>query len=84
VEALAAVTTGARTVLGLPPAGTAPGAAADLVLVPDTDLGDVLAGAVDARVVVSGGRVLADTRVARALDLPTTVPSMPEPLTEVR
>jgi cytosine/creatinine deaminase len=74
LEALAAVTTGARTVLGLPTAGTAPGAAADLVLVPDGQLGDLLAGAADARVVVSGGRVLADTRVARALDLPTRVP----------
>jgi cytosine deaminase len=86
LEALAAVTTGARTVLGLPAAGTAPGAVADLVLVPDGDLGDVVAGAVDARVVVSGGRVLADTRVARALDLPTRVPAVrPEaaPLTEV-
>jgi cytosine deaminase len=80
-EALAAVTSGARTVLGLPAAGPAPGAAADLVLVPDGDLGDVLAGAEDVRVVVSGGRVLADTRVARALDLPT-LPA--RPLTEVR
>lgn len=86
LEALAAVTTGARTVLGLPPAGTAPGAAADLVLVPDTDLGDVLAGAEDARVVVAGGRVLADTRVARALDLPTSTAAeaaVPTPLLEV-
>jgi cytosine/creatinine deaminase len=86
LEALAAVTTGARTVLGLPAAGTAPGAAADLVLVPDGELGDLVAGAVDARVVVSGGRVLADTRVARALDLPTRAPAVrPEaaPLTEV-
>jgi cytosine deaminase len=58
-------------VLGLPPAGTAPGDVADLLLVPDTDLGDVLAGADDARVVVSGGRVVADTRVGRSLDLPT-------------
>jgi cytosine deaminase len=84
VEALAAVTTGARTVLGLPAAGTAPGAAADLVLVPDVDLGDVLAGAVDARVVVSGGRVIADTRIARALDLPDVPDLAPQPLTEVR
>jgi cytosine/creatinine deaminase len=86
VEALAAVTTGARTVLGLPAAGTAPGAAADLVLVPDVDLGDVLAGAVDARVVVSGGRVVADTRVAHALDLPTRAVRGPDlqPLTEAR
>jgi cytosine deaminase len=79
-EALAAVTTGARTVLGLPPAGTAPGNAADLLLVPDTDLGDVLAGADDARVVVSGGRVVADTRVSRSLDLPVPRPPIPGPL----
>ncbi|HLU57087.1 MAG TPA: amidohydrolase family protein [Pseudonocardia sp.] len=86
LEALAAVTTGARTVLGLPPAGTAPGAVADLVLVPDVDLGDVLAGAVGARVVVSAGRVVADTRVARALDLPNpaTPDLAPQPLTDVR
>lgn len=85
VEALAAVTTGARTVLGLPavldagPARTAePGAtpvAADLVLVPDVDLGDVLAGAVDARVVLHGGRVLADSRTSRTLAL--SIPAHP-------
>jgi cytosine deaminase len=69
-EALAAVTTGARTVLGLPPAGTAVGEHADLVLVPDGDLGDLLAGAEDARIVIANGRVLADTRVARTIDLP--------------
>lgn len=86
VEALAAVTTGARTVLGLPAvldagpgrvaaSGTLdPGTpvAADLVLVPDVDLGDVLAGAVDARVVLHAGRVLADSRVSRTLALPTS------------
>ena len=69
-EALTAVTDGARTVLGLPRAGTAPGDVADLMLVPDTDLGDVLAGAEEARVVLVGGRVVADTRVARTVDLP--------------
>ncbi|WP_433283740.1 amidohydrolase family protein [Pseudonocardia sp. CA-142604] len=79
-EALAAVTTAARTVLGLPQAGTAPGDVADLLLVPDTDLGDVLAGADDARVVVSGGRVVADTRVSRSLDLPVLRPAIPGPL----
>jgi cytosine deaminase len=87
LEALAAVTTGARTVLGLPTAGTAPDAAAELVLVPDGGLCDVLAGAVDARIVVSGGRVLADTRVARALDLPTRAPAVPapaQPISEMR
>ncbi|MCO1660395.1 amidohydrolase family protein [Pseudonocardia sp. S2-4] len=68
-EALAAVTSGARAVMGLPPAGTAPGERADLMLVPDVDPGDVLAGATDARIVLHGGRVVADTRTARALDL---------------
>ena len=70
-EALAAVTDGARTVLGLPRAGTAPGDVADLAARARTpDLGDVLAGAEDARVVLVGGRVVADTRVARTVDLP--------------
>jgi cytosine/creatinine deaminase len=77
-EALSAVTTGSRTVLGLPRAGTVPGDAADLVLVPDGDLGDLLAGGEDARIVVSGGRVLADTRVARTVDLPSQV-ALPSP-----
>ena len=51
-QALHAVTTGARAVLGLPRAGVAPGDVADLLLVPDVDLGDVLAGAEDARIVL--------------------------------
>lgn len=64
-EALAAVTTGARTVLGLPPVGIAAGRTADLVLVPDTDLGDVVAGWADNRVVVHAGRVVAVTGTRR-------------------
>jgi cytosine deaminase len=56
-------------VLGLPQAGVAPGDVADLILVPDVDLGDVLAGAEDARIVLSGGRVVADTRVQRSLEV---------------
>ncbi|MEU2199956.1 amidohydrolase family protein [Isoptericola sp. NPDC019482] len=68
-EALDAVTTTPRTVLGMPPAGLALGDRADLVLVPDVPLGDVLAGAEPARVVVAGGRVVADTRVRRDLAL---------------
>jgi cytosine deaminase len=78
-EALAAVTSGARTVLGLPPAGTAPGDVADLMLVPDCDLGDLLAGAEDARIVLSGGRVVADTRIHRTLDLPPEIDDEPGP-----
>jgi cytosine deaminase len=68
-EALAAVTDGPRTVLGLPPVGAAPGCAADLMLVPDGPLLDVLAGATTARVVLHGGRVVADTRVTSTVDL---------------
>lgn len=68
-DALAAVTSGARTVLGLPPAGHGIGDVANLVLVPDAPLGDVLAGADDARIVLHGGRVVADTRVQRSVDL---------------
>ncbi len=70
-EALAAVTAGARDVLGLPRVGTEAGCVADLILVPDTDLGDVLAGRVDARIVVHAGRIVSDTRVARSMDLST-------------
>ncbi len=72
-QALAAVTTGARTVLGLAQAGVEPGDVADLMLVPDTEPGDLIAGAEDARVVLHGGRVVADTRVHRAVDLPLLV-----------
>jgi cytosine/creatinine deaminase len=79
-EALAAVTSGARAVLGLPPAGPRPGERADLVLVPDVGLGDVLAGAVDARIVLHAGRVVADTRSARALDLLPDLPDRPRPV----
>lgn len=78
-EALHAVTDGAREVLGLPAATPAPDSPADLVLVPDVDLGDVVAGAEDARVVLHAGRVVADTRVSRSLALPASsaVPAHP-------
>jgi cytosine/creatinine deaminase len=68
-EALDAVTAGARTVLGLPSAGPRVGDVADLVLVPDVPLGDVLAGTEGARITIAGGRVVADTRVRRDLAL---------------
>ncbi|MFI6423672.1 amidohydrolase family protein [Promicromonospora sp. NPDC050880] len=78
-EALDAVTAGARTVLGLPPAGLSAGDRADLVLVPDVPLGDVLAGGEHARVVLTGGRVVADTRVHRALALAAPTRSADRP-----
>ncbi|MFT4082403.1 MAG: amidohydrolase family protein [Nocardioides sp.] len=90
-EALAAVTSGGRTVLGEPPVGAeldrvgslggGPATtSADLMLVPDVPLDDVLAGGQTARVVVHGGRVVADTRVSTSLDLPDLDPEPdPEP-----
>lgn len=71
-EALRAVTSAGRELMGLPPAGTAPGEVADLVLVPDGDLGDVLAGAVATRLVLRGGTIIAETRVATAVALEPT------------
>jgi cytosine deaminase len=44
--------------------------------VPDVDPGEVVAGAVDSRVVLHGGRVVADTRTARALDLTPAGPQI--------
>jgi cytosine deaminase len=52
-------------VLGLPQVGIAAGRVADLVLVPDMDLGAIVAGWADSRVVVRGGRVVAVTRTDR-------------------
>jgi cytosine deaminase len=63
-------------VLGRPPAGPVPGQRADLLLLPDVDRGEVVAGAVDARVVLHGGRVVADTRTARAVDLSPYRPAL--------
>jgi len=74
-EALHAVTSAGRQLLGLPPAGTVPGEVADLVLVPDTnggDVGDVLAGAVDSRIVLRAGMIIAETRVATDVALDPT------------
>ncbi|MFI5954475.1 amidohydrolase family protein [Cryptosporangium sp. NPDC051539] len=64
-EALDAVTTGVREVLGLPPAEDV----ADLLLVPDQSLTAVVAGPGDARVVLRAGTVLARTRVDRVTGL---------------
>jgi cytosine deaminase len=71
-EALHAVTAAGRQLLGLKAAGTAPGEAADLVLVPDGPLGDVLAGAVDTRIVLRAGMIIAETRVASTVTLDPT------------
>ncbi len=42
------------------------------MLVPDGELGDVLAGGVDTRIVLRGGMIIAETRVATAVALDPT------------
>lgn len=64
-EALAAVTSGGRQVLGLPPAGPEVGADANFVAVAAPALVDALAGPGDARVVVHRGRLVSRTTVDR-------------------
>lgn len=64
-SALAAVTAGGRTVLGLPPSGPAVGSVANFVAVRADSLADVLAGPGDARVVIHGGRLVSRTVVDR-------------------
>ncbi len=76
-EALAAVTTGARTLLGL---DDGPG---DWVRVPahdlDDPLGDAIAGAADARIVLHRGRVVADSRIRPHRRPPRGDPRMTAP-----
>lgn len=57
-EAWRLVTDGARAVLGLPPAGPAPGLRADLLLVRGTSLEEVLAEAPPDRMAVRAGRLI--------------------------
>ena len=66
-ESVAATTTGGRAVMGLPPAGPAPGLAADLLAVRGSTLADVVARAPEDRVVLHAGRVVAATRTSAAL-----------------
>jgi cytosine deaminase len=63
--ALAAVTSGGRRVLGLPPAGPEVGADANFVAVAAPTLVDALAGPGDARVVIHRGRLVSHTTVDR-------------------
>ncbi|MGW4073655.1 amidohydrolase family protein [Streptomyces asiaticus] len=62
-EALHAVTTAARTVLGLPEAGPYEGAVADLLAVRGDSLSEVLGTASPDRVVIRTGRVISRTTV---------------------
>lgn len=60
-EAVAAVTAGARSVMGLPVAGAVPGAAADLLAVRADSLADAVAFAPADRFVLHRGRLVAAT-----------------------
>ncbi|TVT62886.1 amidohydrolase family protein [Amycolatopsis rhizosphaerae] len=74
-SALAAVTSGGRAVLGLPPAGPTVGARANFVAVQAASLADALAGPGDARIVVHNGRIVSRTTVDRR----TALTPYPEP-----
>lgn len=63
-DAMDAVTTGARDVMGLPLAGPAAGARADLVAVKAASLGDAVAFASADRVVIHRGRLVSRTTVS--------------------
>jgi len=71
-EAYNAVSTNSREVLGLPPAGVAPGLVADLLAVRAVSLDDAVARTPDDRIVIGAGRVIAATETTRrtALDDP--------------
>jgi cytosine deaminase len=60
-EALATVTAASRTVMSLPPAGPSVGSAADLVVVPASDVRAAIADQPADRIVVHAGRVVAGT-----------------------
>ena len=77
-EAVHAVTTGARSVLGLPEAGPTPGARADLLAVRGSNLSDVVANAPADRYVIAGGRL-----VSRSVTVTETAP-LPSPVLESR
>ena len=70
-EAYNAVSAASRQVLGLPPAGVAPGLVADLLAVRAESLDDAVARAPEDRVVLSQGRVIAVTETTRRTALPT-------------
>ncbi len=64
-EAYAAVSSGARRVLGLPVAGTAAGERADLLAIRATSLSDAIGRAPQDRIVMRGGDVIARSQVHR-------------------
>ena len=69
-EAYAAVSTGARDVMGLPVAGAVVGAAAEFMAVRATSLADVVACASAERHVIHAGRLVASTTVTARVAAP--------------
>lgn len=71
-EAYAAVSTGAREVMGLPAAGTAPGDAAEFLAVRAASLAEVVAEASPERIVIHDGAVVARSVLTVELAPPRT------------
>jgi cytosine/creatinine deaminase len=69
-EAWHLVSTGAREVMGLEPAGPVPGARAELLAVPAVSLTEAIATAPADRLVVHAGRVVARTELHRTIAAP--------------
>ncbi|WP_144713654.1 amidohydrolase family protein [Curtobacterium pusillum] len=66
-EAYAMVSDGARSVMGLPPAGVFPGARADLLALSASTVTDAVANAPADRIVLARGRLVARTEVRRTV-----------------
>lgn len=78
-EAYDAVSTGARSVMGLPDAGIVPGAPAELVAVRGASLSDVIATAPADRAVIHAGMLVAQSETVRRIAVPA-----PRSLVETR
>ena len=75
-EAYAAVSTGARSVMGLAPAGIEVGARAELLAIRGTDLVDVVANACADRYVIHAGRLVAASETHTEVATPALSPSV--------
>ncbi|MDH6181553.1 cytosine deaminase [Microbacteriaceae bacterium SG_E_30_P1] len=73
-EAWAAVSTGARSVMSLPPAGVSVGSRAELVAVRGSSLSDVVANAPADRFVIHAGRLVSRSHVVTDMALPSRTP----------
>lgn len=77
-EAYAAVSTGARDVMGLAPGGVVPGRRAELLAVRGTDLVGVVATASLDRYVIHAGRLVAASETQTQVAAPALLPTYPE------